>query len=64
MGREKSRNAKRHFHLVMLAGLYERMEHYSKEFGWSKTKIIEDAVAVWCNKRDMEVEHGLAKTKQ
>jgi len=34
--------------------LHERMVKYSKEFGWSKTRIVEDALTTWLYDRDME----------
>ncbi len=36
------------------SALHDRLVKYSKEYGWSKTKIIEDALANWLNERDME----------
>jgi hypothetical protein len=63
MGREKSRYSKVRVDILMLAGLHERMVKYSKEFKWSKTKIIEDALAIWLNSRDRESKDGLVKIK-
>ena len=49
----------------MLTGLHNRMVEWGKDHGWTKTKIIEYAVAGWLNQRDMEVKsHGLAEVKQ
>ena len=36
------------------SALHDRLVKYSTEFGWSKAKIMEDALATWLNERDME----------
>lgn len=64
MGREKSRNAKVHIHIAILTALDSRLEEWAKAHGWSKTKVIEYAIAGWLNDRDMEKKNGLAKAKQ
>ena len=64
MTRKRIKNSRVRVDLYMLASVHERLEQYSKEFGRSKTAIIEDAVAIWCNSRDMEAKRGLAQIKQ
>jgi hypothetical protein len=41
-------------HLEIMNSLNDRLEGYSNLFGWSKRKIIEDAILCWLNQRDME----------
>jgi hypothetical protein len=40
--------------IELMASLNDRLEDYCKLFGWSKRKIIEDALLIWMNQRDME----------
>ena len=64
MGREKVKNSTTVISIRLLTSLDEQLEKFKKEFGWSKTKIIEYALAYWLNMRDMEAKKsGLAKTQ-
>jgi hypothetical protein len=42
-------------HIFINRAVDERLEKFAKEYGWSKTKIIEDAVFLWLNAREKEV---------
>lgn len=42
--------------IELMASMNNRLEGYVKLFGWSKRKIIEDALLCWLNQRDMERE--------
>jgi hypothetical protein len=69
MGREKSRNNKTQVHFYILSNLDKRLEEMSAEIGWSKTKIIEDALFIWLSERTKEFaenkrkQDGLVKTR-
>ena len=41
-------------HLELTTIINERLEHYCREFGWSKRRITEEALFFWLNERDME----------
>lgn len=41
-------------HLEIMTTLNDRLEQYQDLFGWSKRKIIEDAILCWVNQRDVE----------
>lgn len=34
--------------------LYQKLDYYSKDFGWNKRRIIEDALFAWFFQRDNE----------
>ena len=40
----------------IVTALNSRVEYYMKAFGWSKRRIVEDALLCWLNQRDMEAE--------
>jgi hypothetical protein len=70
MGRCKALEDKVQVHFLILKAVNGRLEHMSKEIGWSKTKIVEDAVSMWLFEREKEFAtnkekaNGLAEIKQ
>jgi hypothetical protein len=69
MSREKSPNNKTQVHFFILTNLNKQLGEMSKEIGWSKTKIIEDALFIWLAERNKEFaenkrkQDGLVKTR-
>lgn len=63
MGREKILTDRTAILLRLPTSLNSRLEKYTKEFSWSKTFIIEQAIAIWLNARDLDAKDGLVKTK-
>jgi dimeric dUTPase (all-alpha-NTP-PPase superfamily) len=43
-------------HFELMASLNKRLEEFCVEYGWSKRKVIEDALLCWLNQRDMEIK--------
>ena len=43
-------------HFELLASLNKRLEDFCAEYGWSKRKVIEDAITCWLNQREMQSE--------
>lgn len=52
----------------LLVSTDERLERVKREIGWSKTKIVEDALFVYLNMLDKDLKggsgDGLAQAKQ
>ena len=69
MGRDKLLTHKSRINLWIIDALDRRLEEFQKTSGWSKTQIIEVAIACFLNAREMEkrereVKRGLAEVKQ
>jgi hypothetical protein len=54
MGRNYTRENKVQTHAWINRALDFRLKQYSKEFGFSKNRLIEDAIMIWLNQRDAE----------
>ena len=54
MGRNYTRENKVQTHAWINRALDLRLKQYSKEFGFSKNRLIEDAIMIWLNQRDAE----------
>lgn len=40
--------------IELTSAMNKRIEDYCREFGWSKRRLIEDAINCWLNARDLE----------
>lgn len=58
---ERRNQAVTSIHLEVMTAVNERLEAYCHKFGWSKRKIMEDALVCWLNQRDMEAEQRNVK---
>ena len=69
MGRTKSISDKTQVHFRILTAIDKQLEDMSEEIGWSKTKIVEDALFIWLSERNKEFkankrkQNGLVKTR-
>lgn len=68
MSRGYSQGARERLDCVILASINHNLEEMSKEIGWSKTKIVEDALFIWLSQRHKELykenaDNGLVKTR-
>lgn len=43
-------------HVFINRALDTRLENFTREVGWSKTKVVEQALATWLNQREAEVK--------
>jgi len=42
------------FNVELFVPLNKRLEDWCKNYGWSKRKVIEDALHCWLNQRELE----------
>jgi hypothetical protein len=53
--RERRSSYVTNIHFELMASLNKRLVDFCAETGWSKRKVMEDALLCWLNQRDMEV---------
>ena len=58
MGRERKVYERDNLHFFIISSIAKRLDNAAKVTGWSKTRIVEDALFSYLNKLEIDTKEG------